>query len=112
MIVIEPPNTMRISRLQAINQLQFPHQFQVLHENPSYHGMVILLLDDSQSSQVVQPYHEVGLMAYTIIDSTRVPKAIGEVTDDLDRGRLEIGREELEHQRITGFGEVAMPGPV
>ena len=88
---------MRTSKLQAKNQLQFPHQFQVLHEYPSYHGMVILLLDDSQSSQAVQPRREVGLVAGTVIDSARVPEAIGEVKDDLDCGRLEIGREELEH---------------
>ena len=112
MIVIEPLNAMRTSRLQAINQLQFPHQFQVLHENPSYHGMVILLLDDSQLKQAIQPRCEVGLVAGTVIDLAWVPKAIGEVREDLDRGRLEIGREELEHQRIAGFGEVAMPGLV
>ena len=69
---------MRTSRLQAKNQLQFPHQFHVLHEYPSYHGMVILLLDDSQSSQAVQPRREVGLVAGTVIDSARVPEAIGE----------------------------------
>ena len=63
---------MRTSRLQAKNQ------FQVLHEYPSYHGMVILLLDDSQSSQAVQPRREVGLVAGTVIDSARVPEAIGE----------------------------------
>ena len=74
--------------------------------------MVILLLDDSQSSQAVQPRREVGLVAGTVIDSARVPEAIGEVRDDLDRGGSEIGREELEHQRIAGFGEAAVPGPV
>ena len=60
--------------------------------------MVILLLDDSQSSQAVQPRRKVGLVASTIIDLARVPEAIGEVRDDLDHGGLEIAREEVEHQ--------------
>ena len=74
--------------------------------------MVILLLDDSQSSQAVQPRRKVGLVASTIIDLARVPEAIGEVRDDLDHGGLEIAREEVEHQWIAGFGEAAKLGPV
>ena len=51
-------------------------------------------------------------MVGTIIDSAQVPKAIGEVRDDIDRGKLEIGHSELEHQRIARFGEAAMPSSV
>ena len=42
--------------------------------------------------------HEVGLMVSSIVNAARIPKAIGEVRDDLDHGGLEIFCEELEHQ--------------
>ena len=54
--------------------------------------MVILLLDDSQLSQAVQPRCEVGHVVGTVIDSARVPEVVDEVKDNIDRGGLEIGR--------------------
>ncbi|WVZ01846.1 hypothetical protein V8G54_022652 [Vigna mungo] len=35
-VIIKPPHTMRSCRLQAIQQLQFPHEIQVLHEHPRH----------------------------------------------------------------------------
>lgn len=51
-------------------------------------------------------------MAGTVVDAARVTEAIGEVRDDLDRGRLETLREEIEHQGLASLGQASMPGSV
>lgn len=44
-VVVQAPNPVGPSRLKAVNQLQFPHQVQVLDKNLSYHRLVVFLLD-------------------------------------------------------------------
>nr|POE76502.1 hypothetical protein CFP56_18953 [Quercus suber] len=92
MIVIEPPNAIRTSKAPSNKPIAISSSIPGTSQNPCYHGMVILLLDDSQLSQAVQPRRAVGLVAGTVIYSARVPEAIGEVRDDIDRSGLEIGR--------------------
>lgn len=111
-VVVQSPDTVRPRRLQAIHQLQFPHQFQILHEDSGNHRLVILLLDHSHPRQAVQPRHEVGLVSGSVVDAARVAEAIGEVGHDLDRRRSEVVGEESEHQRVAALDQPVVPRPV
>lgn len=91
-IIIKPPHTMGPSRLQAVLQLQLPHEVQVLHKHPGHHGGVVLHSDDPEPREAVQPRREIGLVAGAIVDAARVPEGVGEVGHEFNCCGVEILR--------------------